>query len=240
MQSLFWLHIKKSAGISTRRALEPYYKIVDRTQRPKNFIQAEYSEYNDILNNYRVPLGNYQLKRALFAKEYLYKEKWENLFSFAFSREPIDRCLSMFYFLFWKKTFKNRIYSSFKSRRIFFSDSYAFDHFLELISISLNSYSNYEPLGLAFKTHVNPMWNDISDNKGEILLSKIFRLEDFIEGVNYALKIVNAENINCKLIKKNVNSFRGSFYPNNSQIKKIENLYKNDFDLYENINFSKR
>ena len=49
--NFFWLHIKKSAGISTRKLLQPYYKEVDRVKRPKNFIQSSPAEYNDILNN---------------------------------------------------------------------------------------------------------------------------------------------------------------------------------------------
>ena len=85
------------------KALYPYYKEVDRVQKPKIFVQSNFSEYNDILNNYRIPLGEYTFKRALFAKKYLYKENWDKLFSFAFSREPIDRCISMFYYLFWQK-----------------------------------------------------------------------------------------------------------------------------------------
>ena len=101
-KQLFWLHVKKSAGTTTRSLLQPYYVEVDRDKKPKTFIQSTPEEYNDILNNYRVVLGEYQFKRCLFAKKYLYPEKWDDMFSFAFSREPTDRCVSMFYYLFWK------------------------------------------------------------------------------------------------------------------------------------------
>ncbi|MBI96690.1 hypothetical protein CL656_06065 [bacterium] len=236
MKSLFWLHIKKSAGQSTRKALKPYYVEVDRMKKPKNFIQSNYSEYNDILNNYRVPLGDYQFKRALFAKKYLYKKDWDSIFSFAFSREPTDRCISMFYYLFWRKKLKDRIYSSIKSKRIFLSDSYAFDYFLELISKrSVNNTSNYSPVGLHFTTHTNPMWDDVTDESGNILLSKIFRLENFSEGITFALKHINANIINDQLINVNINPFKGSFNPSKQQIKKIETIYKEDFDIYESI-----
>ena len=117
MKKLFWLYIKKSGGQSTRKALKPHYIEVDRS-KPQSFIQAKEYEYNDILNNYRTPLGDYQFKRSLFAKNFLFKEEWDSIFSFAFSREPIDRCLSMFYYLFWKGL-KSRLYTSFKSRKIF-------------------------------------------------------------------------------------------------------------------------
>lgn len=240
MKQFFWLHIKKSAGISVRKALKPYYVEVDRALKPRNFIQANYNEYNDILNNYRINLGNYQFKRALFAKEYLYKENWDSIFSFAFCREPIDRCISMFYYLFWKKNLRNRVYTSLRSKKLFLSDSYAFDYFLELISNRKYSNSNFKPIDLHFTTHTNPMWNDISDNNGNLLLSKVFRLDDFTEGINYVLKKIINKNINSKFVKLHVNRQKGLFYPNKFQIKKIQEVYKKDFELYESISQLKK
>ena len=70
-RKLFWLHVKKSAGMSTRALLSPDYVEVERVKKPKNFIQAKPEEYNDILNNFRVVLGEYQFKRCLLAKKYL-------------------------------------------------------------------------------------------------------------------------------------------------------------------------
>ena len=233
MEKLFWLHIKKSAGQSTRKALKPLYVEVKRS-KTFSFNQAKDYEFNDILNNYRTPLGDYQLKRSLFARNFLYKNDWDSMFSFAFSREPIDRCLSMFYYLFWRGGLKGRISTSLRYKKIFLKESYAFDYFLELINdISFNNYSS-EP---SFTTHTNPMWNDITDNNDNILLSKVFRLENFREGIDYAFKMVNKKNPNLNLPKLNSNPLRGSFYPNSSQIKKIQNIYKKDFDLYESINF---
>lgn len=68
-KNLFWLHIKKSGGSAIRNALQPYYTLVDRIEKPANFIQSQPSQYNDILNNYRVVLGEYTHKRTLFAKK---------------------------------------------------------------------------------------------------------------------------------------------------------------------------
>ena len=240
MKQFFWLHIKKSAGHSVTKALKPYYVEVDKLLKPKNFIQANYNEYNDILNNFRTNLGNYQFKRALFAKEYLYKEKWDSMFSFAFCREPIDRCISMFYYLFWGKSLRNRLYTSLRSKKIFLNNSYAFDYFLELISSRKYSNSNFKPIDLHFTTHTNPMWDDITDNNGNLLLSKVFRLDDFTEGINYVLKKVLNKNINSKFVQLNVNPQKGSFYPNKFQIKKIQELYKEDFELYETISQLKK
>ena len=84
------------------------------------------------------------------------------------------------------------------------------------------------------------MWDDITDNNGNLLLSKVFRLDDFTEGINYVIKKVINKNINSKFDQVNVNPQKGSFYPNKFQIKKIKELYKEDFELYETISQLKK
>jgi hypothetical protein len=240
-RNFFWLHIKKSAGITTRRLLQPHYVEVDRVNKPMNFIQAKPTEYNDILNNYRVVIGEYQFKRALFAKTFLYLRTWDSLCSFAFSRNPVDRCISMFYYLYWqdlgrRKNAERLIETIIKARSVKNRISYAFDSFLNQIEISLTSDSIYSPLGLHFSTHTAPMWDDITDFEGNILLSKVFRLEDLIRGIN---KIFSLCNIKKRLkpsdsIIENKTRNRREYYPNRMQIRRIEKIFSKDFEIYEN------
>ena len=96
---------------------------------------------------------------------------------------------------------------------------------------------NIYPINLHFTTHTNPMWNDITDDNDHILLSKVFRLDNFREAIDYVLEKINKTSPNIDLTKANSNPWRGSFSPSNSQIKKIQKIYKKDFDLYESINF---
>ncbi|NNC23541.1 sulfotransferase family 2 domain-containing protein [Salinisphaera sp. USBA-960] len=129
----FWLHIKKSAGSRIRTLLQPHYVEVDRAQKPITFIQANPEQYNDILNNYRVVLGDHQFKRCLFAKKYLYPHNWDNIYSFAFSREPVDRCVSMFHYLYWRKPHVAEIPRALnklmrgRTRKLELNASFAFD-----------------------------------------------------------------------------------------------------------------
>ena len=242
-KQFLWLHIKKSAGTTTRKLLEPYYTTIDRSKKPKIFIQAHKNEYNDILNNDRIPLGDHQFRRALFAKKYLYPNDWANIYSFAFSREPQDRCISMFYYLFWKRTNKNFLKqlihstkTSIKYKKLILNHSYAFDVFLDLIQKSQVSPTIYKPLKLHFTTHVNPMWNDVTDEKGEILLTKIFRMENLIEGVNTVFQECNIPKTIPQVVKShNQNQKRKKFSPSKSQIRIIEEIYKKDFELYESL-----
>ena len=224
--------------------LHPYYVEVDRINMPKNFIQALPEEYNDILNNYRVVLGEYQFKRSMFAKTFLYKEDWDSLYSFAFSREPVDRCVSMFYYLFWRNSgLKNNILHSVKTyinnRKIYFNTSYAFDAFLEYVHEARTSQSIYRPLGNHFTTHTAPMWDDITDFEGNVLLKKVFRLENLVEGINSAFKEcgINKE-VEGVRKKLNKNLARKNFSPSKTQISKIRELYPNDFGIYENAGFN--
>jgi len=235
----FWLHIKKSAGITIRSLLKPYYVEADRSLQPKSFIQASPEEYNDILNNYRVPLGEYQFRRSLFAIKFLYQDQWDRIYSFAFVRNPIDRCLSMFYSLYWQENnLRNKLKSiavrSAKAGRILFSTSYAFDEFLELVQESQNSDSSFSPLGIRFSTHTAPMWEDITDLNGKILLKKVYRLDQLAAGINDAFEKCGLEKrIEGKINSLNKNKTRMDFSPGRSQVEKIRALYPHDFELYE-------
>lgn len=241
-KQLFWLHIKKAAGTSTRALLQQHYVEVKRKDKPKNFIQATPEEYNDILNNYRVVLGDYQFRRSLFAKTYLYPNQWNNMYSFAFSREPIDRCISMFHYLFkggkgvgYLRTMLRSVKTLLRTRKIVSSTSYAFDVFLDYAHRARQSDSIYKPLGNHFTTHTAPMWDDITDLEGNVLLKEVFRLEALIEGINRAFcecgidkRLEHGDEL---FRKKNRN--RQRYTPSSAQIRKIEQIYPKDFEVYE-------
>jgi hypothetical protein len=237
---LFWLHIKKAAGSTTRALLQPHYVEVDRIKRPITFIQAKREEYNDILNNYRVPLGQYQFRRCLFAKRYLYPNQWDDLFSFAFSREPVDRCVSMFYYLHWHqgsyiRNFLRSCNRSLRARKaVFYNTAYAFDEFLDHVQEARVSDSIYKPLGNHFTTHTAPVWDDITDGEGVLLLKAVFRVEALAKGINRAFEAIGASKRvadgDCLI---NKNHGRRPYTPTAGQLRKIHAIYKHDFEIYE-------
>ncbi len=238
----FWLHIKKSGGITTRNLLQPHYIEVDRSIRPGCFLGAQPEQYNDILNNYRVLLGELQGRRCLFAKTHLYPKEWDNLYSFAFSRDPIDRCISMFYSLYWidkgiTKRFNNTVLRSVKSRKFHYSTKYAFDLFLDYIQESHSGNASYSPLGIKFSTHTASMWEDITDLNGNILLKKVFRLENLNAGINQVFEECGIEKrVEKKTRLMNANKNRSYYLPTKDQIKKIKSIFDHDFDIYEGAN----
>jgi hypothetical protein len=242
-KQFFWLHIKKSAGMTIRSLLQPYYLEVDRYKNPKNFIQATPQEYNDILNNYRVVLGEYQFKRCLFAQKYLYPEKWHEIYSFAFSREPTERCLSMFHYLFWKKSgvfgHLAQILSLAVSHKKFIcSTSYAFDVFLDFVHKARFSNSIYHPISNHFTTHTAAMFDDITDSNGVILLSSIHRMEALTSGLNSAFEACGfPKRITSNDLKINGNKSKKKYSPNQLQRKKIQMIYERDFEIYENAKY---
>jgi hypothetical protein len=153
--------------------------------------------------------------------------------SFAFSREPVDRCISMFYYLYWqdlgrRKNAERLIETIIKARSVKNRISYAFDSFLDQIEFSLTSDSIYSPLGHHFSTHTAPMWDDITDLEGNILLTEVFRIEDLIKGINKVYSLCNIE------IIENRTRNRREYYPNRTQIRRIEKIYSKDFEVYEN------
>lgn len=231
---IFWLHIKKSGGTSIRNILGSNYIQVERENRPSCFIQSNPNQYNDILNNYRVVLGKYQFKRALFAKKFLYPDAWNDKERFAFSREPIQRNLSMFFYLYWQSPNYNLYIKKLIKNKRFYTISYAFDQFLEDIEYSQTCGINTHPHGLHFSTHTARMWDDITDTRNKVLINNIFRLEDMKKGIE---TIYEKCNINANLAstsaKLNKTKKQTDYSPNHNQLKKIKKLYSKDFDIYE-------
>lgn len=236
IEEVFWLHIKKSAGQSAMRLLAPVYKEVERKEKPACFVQSPRQDWNGILNNHRVPLGEYQFKRSLFAKKFLYQERWDSLYKFAFVREPVDRCLSQFFYL-WHLPKRGRqarlTFSMLKNFRFSGRVEYDFDRFLDAISTCRDSKSNYSPQDLHFQTHTAAMWDDVTDCEGNILLDDIFRVEDLRPAISEILVRFGHPPLETKAeIRKN-QSKRAHFNLSERQRLLIEKLFAKDFDLFE-------
>ena len=236
----FFLHIKKSAGSSVIKMLGKHYPRPN-DNLPKSFIQIDPKYYNFNLNNQHVLIGEYTFKRAQFAKQFLY-EDFNSLYSFAFSRNPIDRILSMFYYLYYVNNFKayiRRNYRSFRyNSKISLNIKTDFDIFLDYVhDIHIDNkikYPSFNPFNIHFATHTAPMFQDIAENDN-IILTKIFRLEN----LNNALKEVFESckiKQNVKIKKININPSNSIYKPSANQIKKIQNIYSKDFDLFESLN----
>lgn len=206
---------------------------------PPNFLQVPVKLYNDVLNNYRVVLGEYQFRRCLFAKKFLFNKNWDHLIKFAFSREPTDQCLSQFFYLFYRPGIRSYLRSIIRTRKPLHPTrriNYEFDYFLSMIEACRESESNFSPASLSFQTHTAAMHSDICDEDGEVLLDYIFRLEDFPKGVRF---IVNRLGVASSGIEDgvhvNTSKRKDSLVKLDQQRKaKITKLFRNDFDIYEN------
>jgi len=234
----FWLHIKKAGGQSTRRLLAPYYKCVERNKRPECFIQNQPEYYNDILNNFRIPLGTYQLRRSLFAKRFLYPETWEELYRFAFVREPIDRAVSMFFHLFWRHprnaSTEKKIVHFLLHPRKFLSKPYAFDWFLERIEAVRCMEGVYSIRDLHILTHTAPVWDDVTDESGKVILCNLFRLENLEEKVARVFRECGLPSAQTsETLRVNKKPDHCFYEPTPGQKKQIANLFPKDFDLYQ-------
>lgn len=240
---LFWLHIKKAGGTSTRAILGDAYRGAARRGFPSCFTGRPRAEWNDILNNFRVPLGEYQFRRAQFARDFLYPE-WDRLVRLAFVREPVARCVSMFHYLYLRgtgtvgaiRTMLDCRRNGERSRA--FTTSQAFDGFLELLTqrFAEPMDSVDEPRGLHFTTHTARMWDDVTDSDGRVLLDRIYRLEHFEAGVRSCLQEIGhspAKGVDASA-RLNSSADRETVYrPSAAQRAIIERLYEKDFELYE-------
>lgn len=240
---LFWLHVKKSGGTSTRAMFGPAYLEVERTGFPCGFLGRPRAEWNDILNNFRVPLGVHQFRRSLFARDYLYPE-WDDLVRLAFVREPVSRCVSMFHYMYrngsgwggWARS----VWRGWRAERVIaLGESSAFDAFLDLLDqrFAEPMTTVARPRDLHFTTHTARMWDDVTDGDGTILINRIWRLEDARHGILAALDEAGLDASHLERngeARLNARDAGRSYSPSPSQRRRIEALYARDFGLYEN------
>lgn len=196
------------------------------------------TQYNDVLNNYRVVLGEYQFKRCLFARKFLFNRTWDHLIKFAFSREPTDRVLSQFFYLFYRPGMRSCLRSIIRTkkpltptRRI----NYEFDSFLDMIEACRASESNFSPASLSFQTHTAEMHSDICDENGEVLLDYVFRLEHLPNGIRFIANRLGIASSGIEdHIHVNISKRKDSLVKlDQKQKAKITKLFRNDFDIYE-------
>ena len=232
-----FIHIRKAAGTSAKNLLMPHYVRLNITKKnPPNFLQIDTTMWNALLNTPKCNLGPYIFKRSLFAKEYLYKESWNNIYSFSFSRDPIDRVISMYYYLFVKLNNQplTVLREFIKNKKFLFSTTSKFDLFLDWVEL-IHVEKKPHNINNIFTTHTAPMAGDVSDEDNNLLLSKIFRVESFNKAI---YEVYETNNLSTDLLhfneRKNVKNYRGSFYPNESQLRRIQKIYHLDFEIYEN------
>lgn len=162
-----WLHIKKSGGQSIRQALSsPYVETRRKQARPFSALPQE--EWNDNLNNFRIPLGEYDYRRMLFARDFLYPRDFHSRFKFAIVRNPYARIVSA-----WKYLTRRGIITFFWPRYLY---RHRFENFLAILPVLWESKWNRQ-----IATHTAPVWPDITDENGHLLLDFIGHLEDIEE-----------------------------------------------------------
>nr|WP_319569935.1 sulfotransferase family 2 domain-containing protein [uncultured Draconibacterium sp.] len=212
--NFLWLHIKKAGGESFRKTFTPPYIQTDRTKYYKPFIALPKEEWNDALNNYRIPLGEYDYKRMLFAKKFLYSEQeFNSMFKFVIVRNPYDRIVSA-----WKYLHKKTKNPKHIMKRISFTCFVS-----DLNYLWETKYNRHNA------THTAPIWGDITDENGKLLVDQIIKLEQVSTelpllcekiGVHKSYAHINAS--------RKDNSYRK--YYNNKSRKIVEGLYADDIN----------
>lgn len=140
------------------------------TQRkaPTTFLDLRREEWNDNLNNFRVPLGEYDYRRMLFAKNFLFPHDFSERFKFTIARNPYNRAVSCWKYLTRRKVIQ-KVWPRFRLR-------YRFEDFLAILPDAWASKKNRQ-----LATHTAPVWPDITDDEGQLLVDFIGHLETIEE-----------------------------------------------------------
>lgn len=211
----FWLHIKKAGGTSFRKSFSPPYVETERGLNCKPFVALPKEEWNDALNNFRIPLGSYDYKRMLFARKFLYeKDEFEEMFKFVIVRNPYARALSA-----WRYLMKDRLV--FHPKKL--AMKYSFHQFLKEVPRYWKEKKNRH-----IATHTAPIWPDITDENGKLLVDEIIKLEEFdqhIDKLNTELDI-EIDELSHVNQSGNAHSYRKHYTKDTRKL--VEQLYADD------------
>lgn len=213
-----WLHIRKAGGTSLMKILSPYYEESNKVH-PTPFIALPRSAWMDNLNNWRVPLGEYEFRRMLFAKKFLYSEaEFLSLYKFAIVRNPYHRAVSS-----WKYCTKLWKYGKPRHMKAHRSFSYFLSMIPELWEERWDRH--------AF-THTAPMWRDITDENGCVLLDDIFKLEQLQNDIGRICDRLGLPK--CDLPRLNISGDSNyARHFNRKILALIESLYQDDIEQFK-------
>jgi len=217
--SFLWLHIKKAGGQSIRGALSDVYVETNRS-RPSPFIALPRAEWNDNLNNFRIPLGDYDYRRLLFAKRFLFPASFDGMFKFCVVRNPYARALSSFLYEIRNdrsRVAMTRLFPRSMFRRYLFGLPRAWE--------------KTKPRHRAL--HAAPVMPDITDEQGTILTDYIAQLETIEDDLAYICKGIGIEP--RAMPRKNTtgrSADPNQFYDSTNR-RLVEKLYAEDIDRLE-------
>ncbi|MBS2212133.1 sulfotransferase family 2 domain-containing protein [Carboxylicivirga mesophila] len=217
--TFLWLHLRKCGGQSFRKSFSPPYIQSDR-EDPIPFIALPKEQWNDALNNHRIPLGGYDYKRLLFAKKFLYdEEEFNNLYKFTIVRNPYDRAVSL-----WRYLMNTREAHKLPGSRMRIILKHSFSKFLSHIPYFMES-----KVSRSFATHVAPQWDDLTDMNNNLLVNEYFRIENINQGITILNQKLNTNITEFSHINK---SLRNSYQKHYSKktLKQVEALYASDIE----------
>ena len=231
----FWLHITKAGGSSVKEALKEIYTSAPRPY-PQPFVAIPTEQWNDNLNNYRLPLREYDLKRALFAKRYLYSPSdWEAMFKFVLVRNPYDRAVSSWLYNRKYSSASNRFKMLLKSPTSLFNHKADFQLFLEkAIILNEESMSRGITSGRHFVTHTAPVFPDITcENNRRMLVDYVAKLENIEKDFNTICARIGVPKTQLPTINSARRSTHYSSFYNKKTRKLVEKFYGNDIDAFK-------
>jgi hypothetical protein len=222
--SFLWLHIKKAAGQSVREALGDVYVQTDRSLATP-FVALPKAEWNDNLNNYRVPLGRYDYRRLLFARRFLFPDQFDEMFKFCVVRNPYSRALSSFLYDLRHGG------AGHKRRRVRLARLFPRRMFRRYLEELPAVWDKTEPRHRAL--HSAPVIPDITDENGRFLTNFVAKLESIetdIVQICEALGVAHRPFPRIHSSRSKIN--KNDFYDTRNR-RIVERLYAEDIDRLE-------
>lgn len=202
-----------------RTALGDAYAQTDR-RNPQPFVALPKEQWNDAVNNYRMRLGDYDCRRMLFAKKFLYgRREFNEMFKFVIVRNPYDRAVSTWLYLTGRSTGWNILRMISKKR--------ALKLFLEKLPEVWRRKADRH-----LATHTQPVVPDITDEQGSVLVDHIGKLEEIQTEFDHICKQTGLPTRRFPVVNSSgrTDGYRAYFTP--ASRKLIQTYYGADLELF--------
>ncbi len=121
-----------------------------------------------------------------------------------------------------------------RKKRNLYSYKYRFDYFIEKIKESFETKNIYRPISLHFNTHVNTAYRDITDENGNIIVNRVYRLSDLYKAIRQIKSELGYAIGETEKVHLNKTKSKNKYVPTSRQKKKIKQIYQKDIEIYSN------
>jgi hypothetical protein len=195
-KNAYYVRIPKTGSTSMLRALEDVggVNIYHEENLGHHFEHVQEIDY--------IQQGLAAVQRSLWGED-----RWEECFTFAFVRNPWDRCVSNWKYLLSKREFK------------------------QYLNKARSAIKKKQPFHDRLRWHALPQFRHLVDDNGEYLVDFVGRFENMEQDFAYICSQLGVENIQLPHVNKTKHDHYSKYY-DQELIDRVVELYIEDIEFF--------